>query len=227
MLIDVPEVLTAEDLAHLRQIFEHAPWADGRITAGTQSAQVKNNQQLPEACIEAEAARGIVLAALNRNALFFTAALPKTIFPPLFNRYTGAANAFGNHIDNAIRTIHATGQRVRTDVSCTLFLSDPDSYEGGELVIEDSFGPRAVKLPAGHMVVYPSSSVHRVAPVTRGERIASFFWLESLVREDHHRRMLFDMDLAILDLRQSIGETEAVVRLTGCYHNLLRHWSTT
>lgn len=227
MLIDVPDVLTPEELSELRRILHRAPWADGRITAGTQSAQVKNNQQLPENSAEAEAARAIVLTALNRNALFFTASLPKTIFPPLFNRYSGANNAFGNHIDNAVRTVTATGQRVRTDVSCTLFLSDPESYDGGELVIEDSFGSRVVKLPAGHMVVYPSSSVHRVAPVTRGERVASFFWLESLVREDHQRRMLFDLDMAVLDLRQTLGETDAVVRLTGCYHNLLRQWSTT
>jgi PKHD-type hydroxylase len=168
----------------------------------------------------------IVLDALGRHALFFSAALPKKVFPPLVNRYGGAANAFGNHVDNAVRAVPTTGERLRTDLSATLFLSDPGEYDGGELVIEDTFGTQRVKLPAGDMVLYPSSSVHRVEPVTRGARIASFFWIESMVREDERRRLLFDLDMAILGLRESVGDTPPVVRLTGCYHNLLRMWAT-
>jgi PKHD-type hydroxylase len=171
------------------------------------------------------AARAIVLEGLERHPLFFAAALPKRIFPPLFNRYEGAANAFGNHIDNAVRTVSGTGQRVRTDLSATLFLSDPADYDGGELVIEDTFGPRSVKLAAGDLILYPSTSVHRVAPVTRGARLASFFWIESMVRDDGCRRLLYDLDMAILDLRQTYGEIAPAVSLTGSYHNLLRRWA--
>ena len=159
--------------------------------------------------------------------MFFTGALPKKIFPPLFNRYDGTANAFGNHIDNSVRTWAATGAHVRTDLSATLFLSDPDEYDGGELVIEDTFGTQAIKLAAGDMILYPSSSVHRVEAVTRGTRLASFFWIESMVRDDAQRRLLFDMDMAILALRESAGDSETSVKLTGCYHNLMRMWAST
>lgn len=225
MLIHIPDVLTAEALSKCRTILEAAPWTDGRITAGTQSAQVKNNRQLPEDTPESDALRAIVLEHLNRNALFLSAALPRRIFPPLFNRYEGAANAFGNHIDNAVRICAATGERVRTDLSATLFLSDPDDYDGGELVIEDTYGSHAVKLPAGDMVLYPGSSLHRVEPVTRGARVASFFWMESMVRETERRRLLFEMDMAILELRETQGDSAPTVNLTGCYHNLLRMWA--
>lgn len=225
MLIHIPDVLTAEALSKCRTILEAAPWADGRITAGTQSAQVKNNRQLPEDTPESDALRAIVLEHLNRNALFLSAALPRRIFPPLFNRYEGTANAFGNHIDNAVRICAATGERVRTDLSATLFLSDPDDYDGGELVIEDTYGSHAVKLAAGDMVLYPGSSLHRVEPVTRGARVASFFWMESMVRETERRRLLFEMDMAILELRETQGDSAPTVNLTGCYHNLLRMWA--
>ncbi|KPF68741.1 hypothetical protein IP84_08950 [beta proteobacterium AAP99] len=227
MLLQIPEVLSGDKLARARELMRDADWADGRITAGTQSAQVKNNQQLPETSMAAREARQLVLEGLAASALFMTAALPRKIYPPLFNRYAGAANAFGNHIDNAIRTFAPTAQHVRTDVSCTLFLAEPGEYEGGELVIEDTFGSKQVKLPAGHMVLYPSSSVHRVEPVTRGARLASFFWVESMVREDAQRRLLFDLDMSVLALRQQQGETPEAVKLTGVYHNLLRMWAST
>jgi len=225
MLIHIPEVLSPDALERCRQILDSAPWVDGRVTAGTQSALVKNNLQLPEDSGKAVAARAIVLEGLEQSALFFSAALPRHIFPPLFNRYEGEANAFGNHIDNAIRTVAATGQRIRTDLSATLFLSDPEDYDGGELVIEDTYGSHAVKLPAGDLVLYPSSSLHRVEPVTRGTRVASFMWLESMVREIERRRLLFEMDMAILELRHTQGDTAPAVSLTGCYHNLLRMWA--
>jgi PKHD-type hydroxylase len=225
MLLHVPEVLSGEALARCRSILAGAEWAHGRITAGTQSEKVKNNLQLPEDSDASRAARAIVLADLERSALFFTAALPKRLFPPLFNRYEGAANAFGDHVDNAVRTVAATGQRIRTDLSATLFLTDPSEYDGGELVVVDTFGTQRVKLPAGDLVLYPSSSVHRVEPVTRGARVASFFWIESMVRETEHRRLLFDLDMAVLALRQEHGDPPAVVKLTACYHNLLRMWA--
>ena len=224
MLLNIPAVLTSEELARCREIVIKAGWADGRVTAGSQSERTKNNLQLPEDGAASCEARQIVLDALGRNALFFTAALPKRIYPPLFNCYTGATNAFGNHVDNAMRMHAASGQRVRTDLAATLFLTGPDEYDGGELVIEDVFGVQSVKLAAGDMVLYPASSVHRVEPVARGMRIASFLWLESMVRDAGQRALLFDMDMAILELRRSGGDTDAVVRLTGCYHNLLRMW---
>lgn len=227
MLLRVPQVLDAAELARVRSHIEGADWADGRITAGLQSGAVKNNRQLPEDAPASRAAREIVLQALGRNALYFTAALPRRVFPPLFNRYDGAANSFGNHVDNAVRMVAASGARLRTDLSATLFLAHPDDYDGGELVIEDTFGVQRVKLPAGDMVLYPSSSVHRVEPVTRGTRLAAFFWIESLVRSTEQRRLLFDLDLAILRLRAEHGETGHAVSLTGCYHNLLRMWAET
>lgn len=225
MLIQIPEVLSSDELAQCRALLAGADWADGRLTAGTQSAKVKQNLQLPELGAASLAARKIVLAALNRNALFLSSALPKRIFPPLFNRYEGDYNTFGNHIDNAVRTCADSGVRVRTDLSATLFLCDPDSYEGGELVIEDTYGEHAVKLAAGDMVLYPGSSLHRVEPVTRGARLASFFWIESMVRETERRRLLFEMDMAILELRETQGDIPPAVNLTGCYHNLLRMWA--
>lgn len=225
MLIEIPDVLSTAELEQVQSLLQDAPWTDGRVTAGTQSAQVKNNWQLPEQCQQSHATREILLNALNRNALFLSAALPKRIFPPLFNRYEGEHNTFGNHIDNAIRHCSVSGQRVRTDLSATIFLADPDSYDGGELVIEDTYGQHAVKLNAGDMVLYPGSSLHRVEPVIRGARVASFFWLESMVRETERRRLLFEMDMAILQLRQTQGDTQPAVQLTGCYHNLLRMWA--
>ena len=225
MLLQIPHVLDAWTLAECRQLLAGADWVDGRTTAGSQSGQVKNNLQLPENAPAAASARERVLKALSASALFFTAALPKRIYPPLFNRYEGTTNAFGSHIDNAIRTHPATARHVRSDLSATLFLSDPDSYDGGELVIEDSFGSQRVKLAAGDLVLYPASSVHRVEPVTRGARLACFMWIESMVRETDRRRLLHELDMAILALRGDTGDSPAVVQLTGCYHNLLRMWA--
>jgi PKHD-type hydroxylase len=226
MLLHVPNVLNAEEITQLRQLLAKADWTDGRVTAGTQSAQVKRNIQLPETTADAEAARLIVLKALNRNALFFSAALPKKIYPPLFNQYRDGMD-FGAHIDNAVRTHAISGVHVRTDISCTLFINDPDSYDGGELVVEDTYGHQMVKLPAGDMVLYPGTSLHHVRPVTKGARLASFFWVQSMIREDAQRTLLFDMDAAIVTLRQQVGDNAAVIRLTGNYHNLIRMWADT
>jgi PKHD-type hydroxylase len=227
MLLHVKQVLNADELREARAILARAPWGDGRVTAGVQSAQMKNNEQLPQDGAETKALQRIVLGGLNRHATFFSAALPKRVFPPLFNRYGGASNSFGDHVDNAVRFIPGTaGERVRTDVSCTLFLSDPDAYDGGELAVDDTFGAQRIKLPAGDMVLYPGTSVHRVEPVTRGHRVASFFWIESMVRSDDARRLLFEMDTHLMRLRTSVGETDpAVIGLTGTYHNLLRMWA--
>jgi PKHD-type hydroxylase len=227
MLLHVREVLNAAELREARTLLARAAWGDGRVTAGVQSAQAKNNEQLPQDAAETRALQQIVLGGLNRHAVFFSAALPKRVFPPLFNRYGGASNSFGDHVDNAIRFLPGgQGDRLRTDVSCTLFLADPDEYDGGELTVEDTFGAQRIKLPAGDMVLYPGTSVHRVEPVTRGFRVASFFWLESMVRSDEQRRLLFDMDSHLMRLRASVGETDpAVIGLTGTYHNLLRLWA--
>ena len=227
MLLHVRNVLTAEELAAMRTMLAGAPWGDGRATAGVQSAQAKNNEQLPQDSAQTRVLQQVVMAALNRHHLFFSAALPRRIFPPLFNRYGGAANAFGNHVDNAVRFVPGgQGERVRTDISCTLFLSAPDEYDGGELQVEDTYGAQPIKLAAGDMVLYPGTSVHRVEPVTRGFRLASFFWVESMVRSDEQRRLLYDMDLHLMRLRESIGEADpAVIGLTGTYHNLLRLWA--
>ena len=231
MLLHIPQVLDPLSLMRCRALVEQAEWADGSITAGTQSARAKNNRQLPEDLPAAREARQLIVSGLAKSALFMTAALPKKTYPPLFNRYDGEMNAFGNHVVNAIRTSKFTGDWVRTDVSCTLFLTEPEEYEGGDLVIEDTFGVQRVKLPAGDMVLYPSSSVHRVEAVTRGSRIASFFWVESMVRSDERRRLLFEMDMAIMELRaqspDADDENSPVVRLTSCYHNLLRQWADT
>ena len=229
MLLHVKQVLNDDELREARAILARAPWGDGRVTAGVQSAQMKNNEQLPQDGAETKALQRIVLGGLNRHATFFSAALPKRVFPPLFNRYGGAANAFGNHVDNAVRFVPGTqAERVRTDVSCTLFLAEPDEYGGGELVVEDTYGAQRIKLAAGDMVLYPGTSVHRVEPVTRGFRLASFFWIESMVRSDEQRRLLFEMDAHLMRLRSTVGETEpAVIGLTGTYHNLLRMWADT
>lgn len=235
MLIRIPQALTPEELTQVRQLIITADWADGRITAGSQSGTVKNNLQLPEELPAAQQARHLVSVALARNPMFVTGALPKSVYPPLFNRYSGDANHFGNHIDNAVRTHAATGRHVRTDISCTLFLSEPESYDGGELVVHDTYGEQRIKFAAGDLVMYPGTSVHRVEPVTRGERLACFFWIESMVRTDAQRRLLYDMDMAITGLRQKDLDQAAngkphtdspeVVQLTGCYHNLLRMWA--
>ncbi len=225
MIHQIERVLDADTLARCRALLASAQWGDGRMTAGTQSAQVKNNRQLPEDGAEARELRAIVLEALSRNAQFFTAALPRRLYPPLFNRYGGDANFFGDHVDNAIRTHPGTAQHVRTDLSFTLFLNEPHEYEGGELVIELGAGSRSVKLPAGDLVLYPSYSVHRVEPVRSGERLACFSWAESMVRDPTQRDLLYDLDLSILSLRDSVGDTAPVVNLTSCYHNLLRMWA--
>jgi len=226
MLLTLPDILDAQDLQMARQLLVDAPWADGRDSAGTQAAQVKNNAQLPHDCEAAQAISAMVIRGLERSALFLTAALPKKIFTPRINRYSGAANAYGKHVDGAIRTLPG-GQRVRTDVSCTVFLSEPGEYDGGELAIADTCGEQRIKLPAGHAVLYPGTSLHEVQPVTRGERLACFFWVESLVRSDEQRRLLFEMDMALMELRQSHGEGGATTALTGTYHNLLRMWADT
>lgn len=229
MLQHIQQVLTADELGQARAILARAGWVDGRVTTGVQSALAKNNQQLPQDGVDTRALQEIVLRGLNRHAVFFSAALPKRVYPPLFNRYGGSANAFGDHVDNAIRYAPgAQGERVRSDVSCTLFLADPGDYDGGDLVIADTYGTQRVKLAAGDMVLYPGTSVHRVEPVTRGYRVASFFWIESMVRSDEQRRLLFDMDQHLMSLRSRFGEADpAVIGLTGTYHNLLRMWADT
>ena len=226
MQVHLRQVLGSDELREARVLLARAPWCDGRATAGVQSAQVKRNLQLPQVCDEARALQALVLGALNRHALFFSAALPRKVFPPLFNRYAGDANAFGNHVDNAIRYVPGSAERVRTDLSCTLFLAEPHEYDGGELVIEDTFGAQRIKLPAGDMVLYPGTRVHRVEPVTRGARVASFFWVESMVRSDEQRRLLHELDGHLMRLRLELGETDpAAIGLTGTYHNLLRMWA--
>ncbi len=224
MLTIIDEVLTSEELATVRGYLAGSAWGSGLATAGPQAAQAKRNQQLPETAPHLPDLRRLVLGALNRNALFFTAALPLKILPPFFNRYAGEDNRYGFHTDNAMRA-HPDGSYVRADVSATLFLSDPEEYDGGVLTIEDTFGRHGIKLKAGSMVVYPSSSIHEVTPVARGERVACFMFMQSMVRDPGQRRLLYDMDMALLQLRQTVGETDAVVRLTGTYHNLLRLWA--
>lgn len=225
MLLQLPKILNADELREARTALAHAPWDDGRSSAGEQSAQVKNNQQLSPDHELTKLLQALVLAALKRSPAFFSAALPKHIFPPLFNRYGGAHNHFGKHVDNAVRLHHASGQRIRTDISATLFLAEPNEYDGGELAIEDSFGRPRVKLAAGDLVIYPSCSVHQVLPVTRGTRLACVFWIESLVRSDEQRRLLHDLDQTLMALRNASGDNEHTVRLSGTYHNLLRLWA--
>ena len=227
MLITIPQVLSPAQVTHARDSLAAAIWEDGRATAGAQSAIAKRNQQLPHASPAAREIGGAILASLGNNALFMSAALPRAIFPPLFNRYAASeGHSFGNHVDNAIRFLPDGAGRIRTDLSATLFLSEPDSYDGGELVIEDSYGGHDVKLAAGDMILYPSTSLHRVEPVTRGERLASFFWIESMIRYNVQRTLLLDMDVATRTLAERLGDGDpGIVALTGCYHNLLRRWA--
>lgn len=225
MLIAAPDVLTADELARVRDLIDAGEWVDGNATSGAQSALAKRNEQLPEDSVAAREAGAIVLDALARSALFVAAALPLRVFPPLFNRYAGG-QAFGTHVDNAVRIRRGADFRIRSDLSATLFLSDPADYDGGELVVDDLFGEQRVKLCAGHMVVYPASSLHRVEPVTRGVRTASFFWVQSMVRDDGARRILFDLDRGVQEVAGALGQGDpAAVRLTGVYHNLLRRWA--
>lgn len=226
MLLQVPQVLGPDQVAHFRQRLAAADWADGRITAGYQSAQAKHNQQLPDDSPVAIELGEYVLAALQRSPLFLSAALPLKVFPPLFNRYAGG-QSFGSHVDNAIRSVSGTPHRVRTDLSATLFLSAPDEYDGGELVIEDTYGTHAIKLPAGDLVLYPSSSLHLVRPVTRGARVASFFWVQSMVRDDGQRTLLYDLDRATQQVHRDLPDSAAALQLTGVYHNLMRRWADT
>ncbi len=226
LLLKIPQVLTKQQVQQAKQILLDADWADGNITAGYQSAKAKNNLQLLEGSEVANKLGDMILAALARNNRFMSAALPLKIFPPLFNCYQGGGS-FGVHIDNAIRQVPGTPVKVRTDISMTLFLSEPEEYEGGELIIEDTYGSQTVKLAAGDMILYPSTSLHRVTPVTKGRRLASFFWLQSLVSSDEKRTILFDMDMAIQSLRSDLDDSPEIVQLTGVYHNILRQWSQT
>ena len=226
MLLSIPDVLTAEQVAHCRQRLQQAGWADGRITAGHQSAKAKDNLQLPEDSEVARELGALVRDAAQANSTIFSAALPRRIYPPLFNCYRDG-QSFGFHVDNAVRYDRSAGgsHPVRTDLSATLFLSDPHEYDGGELVIEDTYGVQQVKLPAGHMVLYPGTSLHRVNPVTRGARLASFFWIQSMLREDSQRRLMFELDVSIRRLTRDLPEHPSLVQLTGIYHNLLRRWA--
>jgi PKHD-type hydroxylase len=224
MLLAIPDVLSAEQVSHARKVLDAAEWVDGKVTAGHQSAQAKNNQQLPEGSSAAQQLGEMILNALGQSPLFISSALPQRVFPPLFNRYTGG-QSFGTHVDNAIRQIPGTGHRIRTDLSATLFFAQPDEYDGGELVVEDTYGVHSVKLPAGHLVLYPSTSLHHVRPVTRGARIASFFWIQSMIREDAERALLFDLDVAIQKLNRDHPQDPTAVQLTGIYHNLMRRWA--
>jgi len=225
MMLHIPELLTKAQVAEIRGLIDAAAWIDGNATSGAQSALAKRNEQLPEDSAAAIRAGEMVQDALARSPLFVSAALPQKVFPPLFNRYAGG-QTFGVHVDNAIRQARNSDFRIRSDLSATLFLSEPDDYDGGELTVEDTYGAHQVKLPAGDMILYPASSLHQVTPVTRGTRVASFFWIQSLIRDDAKRTLLFDMDVSIQRLAIQLGQGEAsVVALTGTYHNLLRMWA--
>ncbi|HTB79318.1 MAG TPA: Fe2+-dependent dioxygenase [Opitutaceae bacterium] len=224
MLIAIPDVLTPEQIAGARQILDAAEWVDGRVTAGHQGARVKDNLQIPATHPAARQVGEMILKALNQNALFMSAALPLHILPPMFNRYTGGQH-FGTHVDGSIRQVPGTPHRIRTDLSCTLFFAGPEEYDGGELMIEDTYGAKSVKLPAGHMILYPATSLHHVTPVTRGARLCSFFWLQSMIRDDGRRSLLFDMDVGIQRIATETPDHPGVVQLTGVYHNLLRQWA--
>lgn len=224
MLITIPDMLTAQEVAQARSALDSANWVDGKVTAGYQAQTVKENLQLPEGHPVAVKLGELVLAALARSPIFMSAALPLKVFPPMFNRYTGGGH-FGTHVDTAIRATASTGQRIRTDVSATLFFSAPDEYDGGELLVEDTYGAHSVKLPAGHIVLYPATSLHRVTPVTRGARVASFFWIQSMIRADADRALLYDLDTGIQRLAKEIPGNPIGVQLTGVYHNLLRRWA--
>ena len=224
MLLQIPNILNGDEIAHGRKVLAEANWVDGVVTAGPQSSRTKNNQQLPETSPEAQQLGEMILGALQRNPLFMAAALPLRVFPPLFNRYQGG-QSFGSHVDNAVRQVQGTSHRVRTDLSATMFFAGPDEYEGGELLVEDTYGVHDIKLPAGHMVLYPSSSLHHVRPVTEGARLASFFWIQSMVRDDGRRTLLFDLDMAVQRLAGETPDHPSVLQLTGVYHNLLRRWA--
>ena len=228
MLLTIPDILNAEQVKSARQILDTADWVDGKVTAGHQSAKAKDNMQLPEGSPAARQLGDMILAALGKNPLFLTAALPARVFPPLFNRYSGG-QSFGTHVDNAIRQVTGTPHRIRTDLSATLFFAGPEEYDGGELCVEDTYGVHSIKLPPGHLVLYPATSLHHVKPVTRGTRVCSFFWIQSMVREDSRRSLLFDLDLSIQRLNRELpGQPAAAqtsVQLTGVYHNLLRQWA--
>jgi PKHD-type hydroxylase len=224
VLVHVPKILTDAQVARCRELMERAAWVDGRVTAGHQSAKAKDNLQIPEGSAEAREMGEMIVSALERNPLFITSALPLRVFPPLFNRYEPGMN-FGAHVDNAVRQVPGTPFRMRTDLSVTLFISRPEEYDGGELVVEDVYGAHSVKLPAGDLILYPATSLHRVTPVTRGARYASFFWIQSMVRDDGERSLLFDLDMAINHVNQAVPEHPAMVALTSCYHNLLRRWA--
>lgn len=224
MMIEIEALLDAATVRAMRAVLDQAPWADGKVTAGYQSALAKHNQQLPQDCAEARQLGEEIRAALSRSLLFQSAALPRAIYPPLFNRYC-VGEHFGTHIDNAWRPLPGGGH-LRTDLSATLFLADPEEYDGGELLIEDGHEGKRVKLKAGHLFLYPATTLHQVTPVTRGARIAAFFWVESFVPDAGRRDILFDMDIAIQSLRGKVGDEDpALIALTGCYHNLLRSWS--
>jgi PKHD-type hydroxylase len=228
MLLQIPNVLTPDQLAQARQILDRAEWVDGRVTAGPQSAKAKDNVQIPEGHPAAKQIGEMILAALGQNQLFLSAALPLRVLPPLFNCYSGG-QSFGTHVDNAIRQVTGTPHRIRTDLSATLFFAGPEEYDGGELCVEDTYGAQKVKLPPGHLILYPSTSLHHVRPVTRGARVCSFFWIQSLIRDDTRRSLLFDLDLAIQRLNRELPNqavaAQTAVQLTGVYHNLLRQWS--
>ena len=228
MLIVIPDVLTADQVVQARKLFDEAEWVDGRVTAGHQSARAKDNQQIPELHPIARQVGASILQALGKNLLFLSAALPLHVVPPLFNRYSGG-QFFGTHVDNSIRQLPGTSHRMRTDLSSTLFFAAPDEYDGGELVVEDTYGVKSVKLPPGHAVIYPSTSLHHVKPVTRGTRLCAFFWIQSMVRDDGKRSILFDLDLSIQRLGRDLPNepvaAQTAVQLTGVYHNLLRQWA--
>ena len=228
MLIHLKNVLTPDEIREARALLgDDAPWVDGRTSAGGQAVAQKANRQLAQESAQAAKLQAVVLAAVRRDPVFFSAALPRRIFNPLFNRYDPEAPRYGPHVDGAVLHSRATQEWVRTDISCTLFLADPAEYDGGELAVQDTFGSRRVKLPAGDAVLYPGTSVHEVTPVTRGARLASFFWIESMVRSDERRRLLFDLDMNLLRLRERHGETAEATALTGIYHTLLRQWAST
>ncbi|HQY46599.1 MAG TPA: Fe2+-dependent dioxygenase [Usitatibacteraceae bacterium] len=228
MLIHLKNVLTPDEIREARALLgDDAPWVDGRTSAGGQAVAQKANRQLAQESAQAAKLQALVLAAVRRDPVFFSAALPRRVFNPLFNRYDPEAPRYGPHVDGAVLHSRATQEWVRTDISCTLFLADPAEYDGGELAVQDTFGSRRVKLPAGDAVLYPGTSVHEVTPVTRGARLASFFWIESMVRSDERRRLLFDLDMNLLKLRERHGETAEATALTGIYHNLLRQWAST
>jgi PKHD-type hydroxylase len=224
MIVTIPDLLAAAPLRQMRERLLAAEWVSGLATAGHQGARVKHNRQLAEGSVLARELGDIVLAALERHPLFISAALPARVYPPMFNRYEGG-ESFGNHVDNALRLLPGSAERLRTDLSATLFLADPEDYDGGELLIEDVYGAQSVKLPAGHLVLYPSTSLHRVEPVTRGSRLACFFWVQSMVRDAGQRALLLDLDTSIQRLAQTGGDEAARLQLTGCYHNLLRMWA--